>query len=61
MFGQPFIFALKGILHVKYEKNLLIMLVSLIIFHNIGLNLAQILSEDHTHFEFFILVSNEIC
>ena len=37
------------------------MLVSLIFFHNIGPNLAQILSEDHTHIEFFILVFNEIC
>ena len=60
MFVQPFMFALKGILHVKYEENLLIMLVSLVFFHNIGPNLAQILPEDHTYFEFFILVFHEI-
>ena len=40
---KPLIFALKGILQIKYEKNLMIMPVSLL-FHNIGPNLAQILA-----------------
>ena len=60
MFVKPLFFAFKGIPLVKYEKKLSIMLISLL-FHNIGPNLAQILTEDHTHFDFFCLVSSEIC
>ena len=45
-------FLLKIVPHVKYERNLLIMPVSLL-FHNIGPNFAQILPQDHTHFDFF--------
>ena len=44
------LFALNGTTHVKYEKNLCLFLY---LFHNTGLNLAQILPQDHTHFEFF--------
>ena len=53
MFVQPLLLALKCIPHAKYEKNLLIMPVSLLFFHNIGPNLAQILPQDHTHFILF--------
>ena len=60
MFVKPLFLALKCIPHVKYEKKLLIIPISLF-FHNIGPNLAQILPQDHTHFDFFCLVSSEIC
>ena len=44
------LFALKGTSHVKYEKTLLIMNVSIPFFWP---NLAQILLQDPTHFDFF--------
>ena len=47
------LFALKGITHVKYERNLLIMLVFFTFFHKIDSNLAQILPQDDTYIDFF--------
>ena len=60
MFVKPLFCALKGIPHAKYEKKLSIMPI-LYFFHNVGPNLAQILPQDHTQFDFFCLVSSEIC
>ena len=37
VFVQPLVFALKGIPHVKYEKNVLLMPVSLLFFTKLGL------------------------
>ena len=56
---QPLLLALKSNPQVKHEKTLMILLVSLL-FHNIGHNLAQILPQGHTQFDFFLLVSNEV-
>ena len=53
MFVQPLLIALKCIPWAKYEKNLLIMPVSLLFFHNTRPNLAQILPQDHIHFVCF--------
>ena len=60
MFVKPLFFALKGIPHVKYEENYP-QCPFLYFFHNIGPNFAQILQQDHTQFDFFCLVSSEIC
>ena len=57
MFVQTLFFALKCIPHAKYEKKLLIInceCAFLYFFHNIEPNLAQILSQDHIHFDFFV-------
>ena len=48
------LFALKGILQVNYEKNLMILPVSLLSSqYNTGQNLTQILPQNHTQFDFF--------
>ena len=57
-FFFPYFFPLKGIPHVKYEKNLLIMPVSLLFSQHWGPNLAQILPQDHIHFDLFCWFSN---
>ena len=59
MFVQPLLPALKCVPHAKYEKKLFVMSVSLL--QNTGTNLVQILPQEHTHFAFFSLNSNEIC
>ena len=61
MILQPLFFALKGIPPVNYEKKPNDIAVFLYNFHNVGPNLAKILPQNHTHFNFFLLVSNEIC
>ena len=61
MFVKPLFFALKGIPNVKYEKKAIDNNHFFTFFHNIWPNLAQILPQGHTHFDFFCLVSNEIC
>ena len=61
MFVKPLFCALKGIPHAKYEKKAIDNAHFFIFFHNIGPNLAQILPKDHTQFDFFCLVSSEIC
>ena len=53
MFVQPLLCASKGIPHAKYEKNLLLMPVSLLFFCNIGPNSVQILNQDHTYLFIF--------
>ena len=57
---QRLLLALKGNPQVRYEKNFMILPVFLL-FHNTGHNLAQILPQDHTQFDFFLLVSDELC
>ena len=61
MFLKPLFFASKGIPHVKYEKKNYRQCPFLYFFHIIEPNLAQILPQDHTHFDFFCPVSSEIC
>ena len=61
MFVKPLFFALKGIPHVKYEKKTIDKAHFFTFFRNTGPTLAQILPQDHTHFDFFCLVSSEIC
>ena len=55
---QSLLFALKGIAK-NMKKNLMILPVSYF-FQNMGHNLTQILPQDHTRLDFF-LVSNELC
>ena len=53
MILQPLFFALKGNPQVKYEKKTNDIASFFTFFDNIGHNLAQILPQDHTQFDFF--------
>ena len=58
---QPLLLALKGNPQVKYAKKPNDIACFFRYFcHNIGYNLAQILPQDHTQFDFLVF-SNEVC
>ena len=58
---QPLLDALKGNPQAKYEKSPNDIACFFTFFYNIGHYLVQYLPQDHTRFDFFVLVSNEVC